>query len=156
MSQRVHNFSAGPCTLPLSVLEEGQAEFVNYHDSGMSLIEMSHRGKHFVSIYDEVIHFEPLETAYQTINLGIFMVVCVLLGGAGTLWGPVVGAILFHVFKEVTWNYLLGWQWVALGALIVVTVVYFQGGVVGWVMDKYPQWFGLSRVAEDVSKDEQS
>ena len=104
----------------------------------------------------QLIHFEPLETAYQTINLGIFMVVCVLLGGAGTLWGPVVGAILFHVFKEVTWNYLLGWQWVALGALIVVTVVYFQGGVVGWVMDKYPQWFGLSRVAEDVSKDEQS
>ena len=104
----------------------------------------------------QLIHFEPLETAYQTINLGIFMVVCVLLGGAGTLWGPVVGAILFHVFKEVTWNYLLGWQWVALGALIVVTVVYFQGGVVGWVMDKFPQWFGLSRVAEDVSEDEQS
>ena len=104
----------------------------------------------------QLIHFEPLETAYQTINLGIFMVVCVLLGGAGTLWGPVVGAILFHVFKEVTWNYLLGWQWVALGALIVVTVVYFQGGVVGWVMDKYPHWFGLSRVAEDVTEDESS
>ena len=59
------------------------------------------------------------------------MVVCVLLGGKGTLWGPVVGAVLFHLFKEVTWTYLLGWQWVALGALIVVTVVYFQGGVVG-------------------------
>ena len=55
MNQRVHNFSAGPCTLPLAVLEEGQAEFVNYHDSGMSLIEMSHRGKHFVSIYDEAV-----------------------------------------------------------------------------------------------------
>ncbi|MCP4979346.1 MAG: branched-chain amino acid ABC transporter permease, partial [Gammaproteobacteria bacterium] len=62
----------------------------------------------------QLIHFEPLESAYQTINLGIFMVVCVLLGGKGTLWGPVVGAILFHLFKEVTWNYLLGWQWVAL------------------------------------------
>jgi len=33
----------------------------------------------------QLIHFEPLETAYQTINLGIFMVVCVLLGGKGTL-----------------------------------------------------------------------
>ena len=63
----------------------------------------------------QLIHFEPLESAYQTINLGIFMVVCVLLGGKGTLWGPVVGAILFHVFKEVTWNYFLGWQWVVLG-----------------------------------------
>ncbi|MGR3984525.1 MAG: branched-chain amino acid ABC transporter permease [Gammaproteobacteria bacterium] len=91
----------------------------------------------------QLIHFEPLETAYQTINLGIFMVVCVLLGGKGTLWGPVVGALLFHVFKEVTWNYLLGWQWVALGALIVVTVVYFQDGVMGWVMRRKPEWFGI-------------
>ncbi len=95
----------------------------------------------------QLIHFEPLETAYQTINLGIFMVVCVLLGGKGTLWGPVVGAILFHVFKEVTWNYLLGWQWVALGALIVVTVVYFQDGIMGWLMHRRPEWFGI-RVEE--------
>lgn len=95
----------------------------------------------------QLISFEPLETAYQTINLGIFMVVCVLLGGKGTLWGPVVGAILFHVFKEVTWNYLLGWQWVALGALIVVTVVYFQDGLMGWLMHRKPEWFGI-RVEE--------
>ncbi len=91
----------------------------------------------------QLIHFEPLETAYQTINLGIFMVVCVLLGGKGTLWGPVIGAIMFHLFKEVTWNYFLGWQWVALGALIVVTVVYFQDGVLGWLMHKRPEWFGM-------------
>ena len=92
----------------------------------------------------QLIHFEPLETAYQTINLGIFMVVCVLLGGKGTLWGPVIGAIMFHVFKEVTWNYFLGWQWVALGALIVVTVVYFQDGLMGWLMHKRPEWFGIT------------
>jgi branched-chain amino acid transport system permease protein len=91
----------------------------------------------------QLIHFEPLETAYQTINLGIFMVVCVLLGGKGTLWGPVIGAILFHVFKEVTWNYLLGWQWVALGALIVVTVVYFQDGIMGYLRYTKPEWFGV-------------
>ncbi|MEZ5660455.1 MAG: branched-chain amino acid ABC transporter permease [Burkholderiaceae bacterium] len=91
----------------------------------------------------QLIHFEPLETAYQTINLGIFMVVCVLLGGKGTLWGPVIGAVLFHVFKEVTWNYLLGWQWVALGALIVITVVYFQDGVMGCLKLTRPDWFGI-------------
>lgn len=91
----------------------------------------------------QLIHFEPLETAYQTINLGIFMVVCVLLGGKGTLWGPVIGAILFHVFKEVTWNYFLGWQWVALGALIIVTVVYFKDGVMGYLLHIRPQWFGV-------------
>ncbi|MEM7196306.1 MAG: 3-phosphoserine/phosphohydroxythreonine transaminase [Pseudomonadota bacterium] len=47
MTNRKHNFSAGPCTLPLSVLQEAQAEFVDYQGAGMSLIEMSHRGKHF-------------------------------------------------------------------------------------------------------------
>lgn len=95
----------------------------------------------------QLIHFEPLETAYQTINLGIFMVVCVLLGGKGTLWGPIIGAIMFQVFKEVTWNYLLGWQWVALGALIVITVVYFQDGLMGWLKHTKPEWFGI-RVEE--------
>jgi len=102
----------------------------------------------------QLIHFEPLETAYQTINLGIFMVVCALLGGKGTLWGPVVGAILFHVFKEVTWTYLLGWQWVALGALIVVTVVYFEGGVVGWLMERKPHWFSLPAKAGEAAGDD--
>ena len=91
----------------------------------------------------QLIHFEPLETAYQTINLGIFMVVCVLLGGKGTLWGPVIGAITFHLFKEVTWNYFLGWQWVALGVLIVVTVVYFKDGILGWLQHVRPEWFGI-------------
>ena len=91
----------------------------------------------------QLIHFEPLETAYQTINLGIFMVVCVLLGGKGTLWGPVIGAILFHLFKEITWNYFLGWQWVALGALIIVTVVYFKDGVMGYLLVTKPEWFGV-------------
>jgi len=91
----------------------------------------------------QAISFEPLETAYQTINLGIFMVVCVLLGGKGTLWGPIIGAVLFQIFKELTWTYLLGWQWVALGALIVVSVVYFQQGLVGWLMTVRPEWFGI-------------
>lgn len=104
----------------------------------------------------QLIHFEPLESAYQTINLGIFMVVCALLGGKGTLWGPVVGAILFHVFKEVTWTYLLGWQWVALGVLIVATVVYFEGGVVGWLMERKPHWFSLPAKADEVARDDQS
>lgn len=106
-----------------------------------------------ISAY-QLIHFEPLETAYQTINLGIFMVVCVLLGGKGTLWGPVIGAILFHLFKEVTWNYFLGWQWVALGALIIVTVVYFQDGVMGYLQYKKPEWFGIR--VDDKSSEKQA
>jgi len=86
---------------------------------------------------------EPLEVAFPTTTFGIFMVLMVLLGGKGTIWGPVLGAALFHVIKEVTWTYLLGWQWVALGLLIVVIVVYFQQGILGWLMARRPEWFGI-------------
>ncbi len=55
MSNRKHNFSAGPCTLPLEVLEEAQSEFVDYQGAGMSLIEMSHRGKHFDAVANEAM-----------------------------------------------------------------------------------------------------
>jgi len=53
MNERKYNFSAGPCTLPLEVLEEAQQELVDYHGAGMSLIEMSHRGAHFQAVAGE-------------------------------------------------------------------------------------------------------
>ena len=87
---------------------------------------------------------EPLEVAFPTTTFGIFMVAMALVGGKGTLWGPVLGAILFHVVKEWTWTYLLGWQWVALGAIIIVNIVYFQQGILGWAQDKWPEMFGLT------------
>ncbi len=40
---RIYNFSAGPATLPIEILEEVRAEFLDYQQSGMSIIEMSHR-----------------------------------------------------------------------------------------------------------------
>jgi len=52
---RAHNFSAGPCTLPVEVLTALQAEMVDYQESGMSLIEMSHRGRHFDAVFEEAI-----------------------------------------------------------------------------------------------------
>lgn len=47
---RAHNFSAGPAALPLPVLEKARKEFLNYHDAGSSIIELSHRGKEFVEV----------------------------------------------------------------------------------------------------------
>ncbi|GAB4404586.1 MAG: 3-phosphoserine/phosphohydroxythreonine transaminase [Bacteroidia bacterium] len=49
---RVFNFSAGPAVLPLPVLERTQAELIEYGGSGMSVMEMSHRGKVFTGIRD--------------------------------------------------------------------------------------------------------
>ena len=50
---RVYNFSAGPATMPLPVLEEIQAELLDYKGSGMSVMEMSHRSKVYQQIIDE-------------------------------------------------------------------------------------------------------
>lgn len=50
---RIYNFSAGPATMPVEVLEEIAAETLNYKGSGMSVMEMSHRSKVFQTILDE-------------------------------------------------------------------------------------------------------
>ncbi len=47
---RVYNFSAGPATLPTEVLQQAQAEMLDWNGSGMSVMEMSHRGKDYMSI----------------------------------------------------------------------------------------------------------
>lgn len=97
------------------------------------------------AVFGNMVGFvEPLEVAFPTVTFGIFMVVMSLLGGKGTLWGPVLGATLFHIIKEVSWTYLLGWQWVALGALIIINVVFFQQGILGWARDKWPERFGVT------------
>ena len=45
--KRVHNFNAGPSILPMPVLEQAQAEMLDYQGCGMSVMEMSHRSKEF-------------------------------------------------------------------------------------------------------------
>jgi phosphoserine aminotransferase len=48
---RVFNFSAGPAVLPEPVLQQAAAEMLDWHGSGMSVMEMSHRGKEFIEIH---------------------------------------------------------------------------------------------------------
>ena len=50
---RVYNFAAGPSTLPLTVLEQAQKELLDFNGTGMSIIEMSHRGKPFMAVNAE-------------------------------------------------------------------------------------------------------
>jgi phosphoserine aminotransferase len=48
---RAFNFSAGPAVMPDAVLAEAAAEMLDWHGSGMSVMEMSHRGKEFGAIH---------------------------------------------------------------------------------------------------------
>lgn len=127
--------------------DEEKAEAMGIHTTRYKTVAWAISG-FFLGIVGAVFgnmtgFIEPLEVAFPTVTFGVFMVLMVLLGGKGTLWGPVIGAVLFHLIKEVTWTYLLGWQWIALGALIIVNVVFFQQGIVGWMREKWPERFGL-------------
>ncbi len=50
---RVFNFSAGPAALPEEVLQRAKEEMLDWHGAGMSVMEMSHRGKEFMSIAEQ-------------------------------------------------------------------------------------------------------
>ena len=55
MYDRSYNFSAGPATMPVPVLEEIRDEMLNYRGSGMSVMEMSHRSKMYQEIFDNAV-----------------------------------------------------------------------------------------------------
>lgn len=74
---RIFNFSAGPAMLPVEVLEEVQRELVNYKGSGMSILEMSHRG----AIYEQ-INAEAEEDIKDLLGLNDEWCVLFLGGGA--------------------------------------------------------------------------
>ena len=50
---RIFNFSAGPAVLPTAVLEQVRDELLDWHGRGMSIMEMSHRGKDFTGVIEE-------------------------------------------------------------------------------------------------------
>ena len=55
MTERIYNFSAGPATLPLAVLEKAQSELLSLGGIGMSVMEISHRSKHFEAILSNAL-----------------------------------------------------------------------------------------------------
>ncbi len=75
--ERVHNFCAGPCTLPVSVIQELADEMPDFGGSGMSLIEMSHRDP----VYDEV-HHETIDLLRELYAVPDDFSIQLLQGGA--------------------------------------------------------------------------
>ena len=70
-----HNYSAGPCILPQEVFEKSAQAILNFNDSGLSILEISHRSKDFVAVMDEaralVLELLNLERkGYEVLFLG--------------------------------------------------------------------------------------
>ncbi len=76
---RIFNFSAGPATLPLAVIEEAQRELVDYKGSGMSIMESSHRGKSYSAVHEEAV-----ANTRELLQLNDDYAVLFLQGGAST------------------------------------------------------------------------
>jgi phosphoserine aminotransferase len=74
---RIFNFSAGPCTLPVPALEEAHAEFLDYQGKGMSIIEMSHRSKEY-----DAVHMEAMDLVKRLYGVPDNYKVMFLGGGA--------------------------------------------------------------------------
>lgn len=74
---RVINFSPGPATLPLSVLEEVRDELVDYQGSGISMLEHSHRGKQY-----DAVHKETQALLRELMGIGDDYDVLFMQGGA--------------------------------------------------------------------------
>jgi len=87
---------------------------------------------------------DPRDVAFAGATYGVWMVLMAILGGKGTMWGPVIVAVVFHLTQELFWTYLLGWQRVALGLLIVLIVVFFPQGIMGFVRERWPARFGAT------------
>ena len=74
---RIFNFSAGPATLPIEVLEQARDEMLDWRGSGMSVMEMSHRGKEFIAI-----HAQAEQDARELLDVPTHYKVLFLQGGA--------------------------------------------------------------------------
>jgi len=81
---RVYNFSAGPAVLPLEVLQQAQAELVDYQGGGMSLLEATHRGKAY-----DAVHSEAQANLRELMNIPDDYAVLFLQGGASLQFGMV-------------------------------------------------------------------
>lgn len=76
---RVHNFSAGPATLPVEVIKQAQEELLDYHGKGTSIMEMSHRGAE----YTEIDH-QAKARLRDLLGLGKDFEIMFLQGGASS------------------------------------------------------------------------
>ena len=99
---RVYNFSAGPAVLPEEVLREAQEEMLDYRGCGMSVMEMSHRGK----VFDGIIK-EAEKDLRELMNIPDNYKVLFLQGGAHQQFA----AVPMNLYKNGKAAYIITGQW---------------------------------------------
>jgi len=103
MMSRIFNFSAGPATLPEAVLKQAQEEMMDWQGTGMSVMEMSHRGKAYLSIAEKAE-----ADLREVMNIPSNYKVLFLQGGASSQFAAIPINLLGSNTKA---DYLLTGQW---------------------------------------------
>lgn len=101
---RCYNFSAGPAVLPLDVLKKAQEELVDYRGTGMSVMEMSHRGKEYSEI-----HENASKNLRKLMNIPDNYKVLFIQGGASTQFA-MVPLNLFSAAKKADYVNTGAWS----------------------------------------------
>lgn len=101
--KRAYNFNAGPAALPTAVLEYAQAELVDYHGMGMSILEISHRSKEY-----EYVHNHAKHLLCQLLSIPDDYEVLFLQGGASMQFAMIP---LNFLLPGTTANYILTGYW---------------------------------------------
>lgn len=99
---RVYNFCAGPAALPEEVLAQAREEILDWHGKGLSVMEMSHRGKDFVSIAEEAE-----QDLRDLLSISDDYAVLFLQGGASTQFS----AIPLNLLNGGSADYVITGQW---------------------------------------------
>ncbi len=100
---RIYNFSAGPAALPLEVLQDAQKDLVDYKGCGMSVMEMSHRGKDY-----DAIHQEAIATFKELCGLNDDWAVLFIQGGASLQFAMIP---MNFLGKDQTADYVNAGTW---------------------------------------------
>lgn len=100
---RVYNFSAGPAMVPTEVLQRAQSEMLDWNQTGMSTMEMSHRGKDYMSIAQKAE-----SDLRQLLSIPDNYKVLFMQGGASSQFAMVPINLLGD---KTTADYLLTGQW---------------------------------------------
>lgn len=85
-------------------------------------------------LYALLLNFVPLSSLYWT-NSGE-VVVMTIVGGMGTLFGPVVGALAIILLRDIISNFTQSWSFI-MGILFMASVLGFRGGIVGIIREKF-------------------
>lgn len=99
---RLYNFCAGPAALPLAVLEQARDEMTNWHDKGLSVMEMSHRGKDYQSIATQAE-----QDLRDLLNIPANYKVLFMQGGASSQFAM----IPMNLMRGGTADYVITGQW---------------------------------------------